>query len=209
MHENVHATYKKGTYKWNTLSELSIVNTSCSWIRWSLFKNILNPQITLELNVHVCKLNQYTIYLKIVFFFDCCFTSHSRIFHPHGDATIVGERLQNIGLRSAPMVYLSREGSLSCHICCDTGPLLVHSRAKNHSYYIEVVLRTSKRHRGPTLIQSLTELHFDYGQWMIIKDSDWSEFTFFFKFNEVIMDSFQNVLFWFLSLNKRIMYVPS
>jgi hypothetical protein len=30
-----------------------------------------------------------------------CFTSHSRMFHLHGDVTITGERLQNLGLCSA------------------------------------------------------------------------------------------------------------
>jgi hypothetical protein len=35
----------------------------------------------------------------------------------YGDVTIAGERLQN-ARRSGP---LSREGSLSCYICCDTG----------------------------------------------------------------------------------------
>jgi hypothetical protein len=30
-----------------------------------------------------------------------CFTSHSRIFHLHGDVTIAGEGLQNLGLCSA------------------------------------------------------------------------------------------------------------
>jgi hypothetical protein len=44
----------------------------------------------------------------MIFFSSCnvclfiyCFTSRSRIFHLHGDATIAGERLQNLGLCSA------------------------------------------------------------------------------------------------------------
>ena len=46
----------------------------------------------------------------------CCFTW--RIYRSNGHLTIVGERLQNAGLLQS----LSREGSLSCHACCDTGP---------------------------------------------------------------------------------------
>jgi hypothetical protein len=32
---------------------------------------------------------------------DYCFTSRSRIFHLHGEVTIAGEELQNLGLCSA------------------------------------------------------------------------------------------------------------
>jgi hypothetical protein len=49
-------------------------------------------------------------------------TSRSRIFHLYGDVTIVGEGLQNLGLCLALSGPLSREGSLSCHTFCDTGP---------------------------------------------------------------------------------------
>jgi hypothetical protein len=58
--------------------------------------------------------------------------SRSRIFHLYGDVTIVGERQQNIGLCS---VLLSREGSLSCHTCCDNGAsvFLVSSEGLPHS----------------------------------------------------------------------------
>jgi hypothetical protein len=48
-----------------------------------------------------------------------CFTSRSRIFHSYGDITIAHEGLQNLGLCSGPF---SRQGSLSCHTCCDMGP---------------------------------------------------------------------------------------
>jgi hypothetical protein len=56
------------------------------------------------------------------------FTSRSRIFHLYGDVTIAGEGLQNLGLPLAP---LSREGSLSCHTCCDTGPRFFRSLPKD------------------------------------------------------------------------------
>jgi hypothetical protein len=52
--------------------------------------------------------------------------SRSRIFHLYGDVTIAGEGLQNLGLCSAPGP-LSREGSLSCHTCCNTGPRFFRS----------------------------------------------------------------------------------
>jgi hypothetical protein len=42
----------------------------------------------------------------------------------YGDVTVAGEGLQNLGLCSA-FIALSREGSLSCHTCCDTGPRLL------------------------------------------------------------------------------------
>ena len=64
-----------------------------------------------------------------------CFTSRSRIFHLYGDVAIAGEGLQNLGLysarRSGP---LSREGSLSCHTCFDTGLVFpVSSEGPPHS----------------------------------------------------------------------------
>ena len=48
------------------------------------------------------------------------FTSHSRIFHSHGDVTITSEGLQILtyARHSGP---LSREGSLACHTYFDTG----------------------------------------------------------------------------------------
>jgi hypothetical protein len=62
-----------------------------------------------------------------------CFTSHSGIFHLYGDFTIAGEELQNLAYAwsSGP---LSREGSLSCHTCCDTGPRFFWSYPKNHLF---------------------------------------------------------------------------
>jgi hypothetical protein len=42
-------------------------------------------------------------------------------FHLYGDVTIAGEGLQNVGLCSVLRTF-QRKGSLSCHICCDTGP---------------------------------------------------------------------------------------
>jgi hypothetical protein len=48
----------------------------------------------------------------------------------YGDVTIAGEGLQNLGLCSA-LRPLSREGSLSCHTCCDTGPRFFRSHPKD------------------------------------------------------------------------------
>jgi hypothetical protein len=44
--------------------------------------------------------------------------------------TIAGDRVANLGLsrRSGP---LSREGSLSCHTYCDTGPRFIPSHPKD------------------------------------------------------------------------------
>jgi hypothetical protein len=58
----------------------------------------------------------------------CCFTSPSRIFNLYGEVTIVGERLQNVG---PCLGSLSREGSLSYHTCCDTGPRFFRSHPKD------------------------------------------------------------------------------
>ena len=49
-----------------------------------------------------------------------CLTSLSRIFHWYGDVTIAGEGLQILAY-ARHLRPLSREGSLSCHTCCDTG----------------------------------------------------------------------------------------
>ena len=48
------------------------------------------------------------------------FSSHSRIFHSYGDGISTGEGLQilTFARHSWP---LSSEGSLACHIYCDTG----------------------------------------------------------------------------------------
>jgi hypothetical protein len=52
--------------------------------------------------------------------------SRSTIFHLHGDITITGEGLQNLGLCS-----VLREGTLLCHICCDTGSRFFWSHPKD------------------------------------------------------------------------------
>ena len=48
------------------------------------------------------------------------FSSHSRIFHSFGDATIAGERMQILTC-SRHLWPLSSEVSLACHTYCDTG----------------------------------------------------------------------------------------
>jgi hypothetical protein len=58
-----------------------------------------------------------------------CFT-YLKIFHLYGGVTIGGERLQNLGLYSAPSILI-RKGSLSCYTCCDTGPLFFQSHTKD------------------------------------------------------------------------------
>jgi hypothetical protein len=53
---------------------------------------------------------------QIDWLFTCSFSSRSRIFHLHGNVTIAGEFRPMLGAHAGP---LSREGSLSCHICCE------------------------------------------------------------------------------------------
>ena len=48
------------------------------------------------------------------------FSSHSRIFHSHGDVTIAGEGLQ-ILTYARHSWSLSNESSLACHNYCDMG----------------------------------------------------------------------------------------
>jgi hypothetical protein len=55
-------------------------------------------------------------------------TSRSRVFHLYGDVTINGEGLPILGLCSGP---LSKEGSLSCHTCCDRRPRFIRSHPKD------------------------------------------------------------------------------
>ena len=68
------------------------------------------------------------------------FTSRSRIFHLYGDVTITGEGLQNLGL-----CPLSREGSLSCHTCCDTGPRFFRSHPKDRHNQSPLTTRMGMR----------------------------------------------------------------
>jgi hypothetical protein len=82
-----------------------------------------------------------------------CFTSHSRIFHLYGDVTITGEGLQNLGLCSASGP-LSREGSLSCHTCCDTGPWFFRSHPK-----VRPILSPFTTHKGMWRIYSYPDPH--------------------------------------------------
>ena len=63
----------------------------------------------------------------LLFYLIYCFTSRSRNFHLYGDITVVGEGLQNLGLCSGRLI---REGSLSCHTCCE-GPLFLRSHLKD------------------------------------------------------------------------------
>jgi hypothetical protein len=60
-------------------------------------------------------------YIKIDWLIINGFTPRSRIFHLHGDVTIAGEGLQNLGLDARRSGPLSKEGSLSCNTYCDTG----------------------------------------------------------------------------------------
>jgi hypothetical protein len=95
-----------------------------------------------------CAMLQHKIDWLIIY----CYTSRSRIFQLYGDVTIAGEGLQNLGLRSTGP--LSREGSLSCHTCCDTGLRLFRSHPKDRS--IQSPLMT---HKGMWRIYSNRNLH--------------------------------------------------
>jgi hypothetical protein len=78
------------------------------------------------------------------------FTSRSRTFHLHGDVTIAGEGLQNVCLYARRSGSFSREGSLSCHTSCDTGPRFFRSHPKDRS--IQSPLTTRMGMQGPYLL---------------------------------------------------------
>lgn len=65
-------------------------------------------------------------FLLCFLMFVCCLTFCLRVFGFHEYATIDGEWLQNLGLRS-----LCREGLLSCHSCSDTRDSDLRSHLKN------------------------------------------------------------------------------
>jgi hypothetical protein len=57
------------------------------------------------------------------------------VLHPANEFfTITGEGLQNIGLYAQRSRPLSREGSLLCHTCCDTGPQYFLSHPKGRPF---------------------------------------------------------------------------
>jgi hypothetical protein len=56
--------------------------------------------------------------------------SRSKFYFLLGDVIIIGEGLQNLGL-SRRSGTLSRDASLSCHTCCDTGPRFFLSYPKD------------------------------------------------------------------------------
>ena len=62
------------------------------------------------------------------------FSSHSRIFHSYGNVTICGEGLQ-ILTYARPSWPLRSEGSLACHIFCDTGQLFIMVIAEDPWHY--------------------------------------------------------------------------
>jgi hypothetical protein len=88
---------------------------------------------------------RYLAIIQIDWLIIYCFTSRTRIFHLNGDVTITGEGLQNkaYAWRSGPM---SREGSLSCHTCCNMGPRITrpHQKDQNWQNFIQSPLVTHK-----------------------------------------------------------------
>ena len=75
----------------------------------------------------------------------CGFTSHSRIFQSYGDDTITGEGLHILNYTRHSW-SLSSEGSLACHIYCDTEYpfIMVISEDPWHSH----LLRSVEVYRG-------------------------------------------------------------
>jgi hypothetical protein len=63
--------------------------------------------------------------------------------YKYGEVTITGEGLQR---RSGP---LSRDGSISCHTCCDTGPRCFWSHSKDHPLTSRKGIRRISFYAGP------------------------------------------------------------
>jgi hypothetical protein len=64
------------------------------------------------------------------------FNSYTRISHLYGDVTTASEGLQNLGLHSGP---LSREGSLSCHTCCEMELRFYQSHSKSWPIFLPLL----------------------------------------------------------------------
>jgi hypothetical protein len=82
-----------------------------------------------------------------------CFTSHLRIFHLYGDATLPVKvcKILAYARRSGPF---SREGSLSFHTCCDMGPWFSRSHPKDSP-----ILSPLATHMGMWRIYSYPDPH--------------------------------------------------
>jgi hypothetical protein len=91
----------------------------------SIFKAISERPVILTSTCRAFDEGAITIFI-ICSFASRCFTYCSKISHLYGDVTITGEGLQNLDQCSA-----LREGSLSCHTCCDTGPRFFRSHPKD------------------------------------------------------------------------------
>ena len=94
-----------------------------SFLLWTFAVN------KLCINVHVLVLgkkifNIISNTLTANIFSDCLFvwgfSSNSRIFHSYGDVTFTGKGLQ-ILTYARHLWLFSKQGSLACHIYCDTG----------------------------------------------------------------------------------------
>ena len=51
---------------------------------------------------------------------------HLRIFHQYGDISFASKGMQNRGLCFVP-IAIELGGTLSCHTCCNMGPLVFQS----------------------------------------------------------------------------------
>ena len=78
--------------------------------------------VNVNLMIYVYKIVQHIKSALLVFvcLFNWGFSSNSKIFHSHGNVTIAGEGLQILTCARHSW-SLSSEGSLPCHIYCDTG----------------------------------------------------------------------------------------
>jgi hypothetical protein len=92
-------------------------------------------------------------------------------FYWYGDITISKEGLQNLGLCVA-FGSLSRDGSLSCHTCCDMGPQFFRSYPKDCP-----IQSSPTTHNGMWRTYSIPDPHRGYGaEVLLLKRERWQWF---------------------------------
>jgi hypothetical protein len=105
-----------------------VISSSLSFFQIKCFNlAILFLLILLNLHAYWKKLICCSVKFKRLFVV-VCFKPHEQFFSYLAAVTITGDRAANLDLCSGP---LSREGSLSCHTYCDTGPRFIRSHPKD------------------------------------------------------------------------------
>ena len=84
----------------------------------------------------VCLFCSFVCFVCLFVYLFVFLSSHSRIFHSHGDVTITSEGLQ-ILIYARHSWLLSSEGSLACLTYCDTGQPFI---MRTHPWHSQILL---------------------------------------------------------------------